>query len=430
MSKSIKLIREQKEEYMDHIFDLIYEPIYKLYKSIYQGNLSSKEASQHGILKSFQKDLAKIPEWNQLKVESSYKEFIKASNCKYFPELLKTIYILSVKLVLLGLPEENRNKIKIKVPDAETFYHRLLIHIARDIWKRPFLFYHQVKSVEQQNHLYQFELIIRRKIRSVIRDTLPIELMVQQMSHSELLEQSESESDSDSDAGSEEHEPESESEESEESEKPESESEESEEPKSESESEEPESELDEDDEADEDVSKIDNTIATHTDTEDDEVIPFINEEIVKDKDKDPNESSVEIIKNEQDTILIVQDNSSSNATIEPESDSDPDPESELEPVLKPSSNQDEKESSLKTTLSEIKFVETIDINSDADNESIDIIVNNDKNDTLILENKPLFIEPVTIYEESIEKTPKKKLIHIHELIKHKRKPLRPKHSFF
>jgi len=425
MSKSIKLIREQKEEYMDHIFDLIYEPIYKLYKSIYQGNLSSKEASQHGILKSFQKDLAKIPEWNQLKVESSYKEFIKASNCKYFPELLKTIYILSVKLVLLGLPEENRNKIKIKVPDAETFYHRLLIHIARDIWKRPFLFYHQVKSVEQQNHLYQFELIIRRKIRSVIRDTLPIELMVQQMSHSELLEQSESESDSDSDAGSEEHEPESESEESEESEKPESE--ESEEPKSESESEEPESELDENDET---VSKIDNTISTHTDIEDDEVIPFINEEIVKDKDKDPDESSVKIIKNEKETILIVQDNYSSNAIIEPDSDSEPDPESKSEPVIKPSFNQDEKESSLVIISPEIKFVETIDINSDADNESIDIIVNNDKNDTLILENKPLFIEPVTIYEESIEKTPKKKLIHIHELIKHKRKPLRPKHSFF
>ena len=206
MSKSVKLIREQKEEYMDHMFDTIYEPLYRHYKTLYQGLVGTKEAASKGILKTFQKEVAKIPEWNQLKVESSYKDLIDSSKCHYFPELLKTIYVLSVKMVLIGLPQENRNKIQIKVPAPDTFYHRLLIHVARELWKRPYLFYHQAKSVEQQNHLYQFEIILRQKIRSVIRETLPIDLMVQQMSNSELL-RNESESESE-DEDEEEAEPE------------------------------------------------------------------------------------------------------------------------------------------------------------------------------------------------------------------------------
>ena len=187
MSKSIKLIREQKEEYLDHLFDLIYEPIYRHYQSLYQDVCQSKEGIVKGVLKTFQKEIAKIPSWNQLRVEKFYEDFLEKTKCTYFVELLKTIYVLSIKLVLLGLPQEHRNKIQIKVPNADTFLHRLLIHVARDIWKRPYLFYHKVKSVEQQNHLYQFEIIIRRKIRSVIRDTLPIDLMVQYMSSPELL---------------------------------------------------------------------------------------------------------------------------------------------------------------------------------------------------------------------------------------------------
>ena len=233
MSKSVKLIREQKEEYMDHMFDTIYEPLYRHYKTLYQGLVGTKEAASKGILKTFQKEVAKIPEWNQLKVESSYKDLIDSSKCHYFPELLKTIYVLSVKMVLIGLPQENRNKIQIKVPAPDTFYHRLLIHVARELWKRPYLFYHQAKSVEQQNHLYQFEIILRQKIRSVIRETLPIDLMVQQMSNSELLRgdvssESESESEDEDEDEAEQSENESANEEEEQSESAEEEAEQSE----------------------------------------------------------------------------------------------------------------------------------------------------------------------------------------------------------
>ena len=247
MSNSVKLIREQKEEYMDHMFDLLYEFLYTQYKTIYQNLLLSKEAVKKGILKSFQKEVSKIPEWNQIKVEHLYQSFIEKKKCTYFHELLKTVYILSVKLVLLGLPKENRNKIQIKVPSPESYLHRIMIHIAREVWKRPYLFYHQVKSVEHQNHLYQFELVIRKKIRSVIRETLPMDLMVQYMSSGDVLE-----TNHDSDTSeSEPEESEPEESEPEESEAEEGEAEESEPEESEPEESEPEESEPEESEAEE-----------------------------------------------------------------------------------------------------------------------------------------------------------------------------------
>ena len=203
MSTSVKLIREQKEEYMDHLFDLIYEFVYTKFKELYQETLALKDSQQKGILKTFQKEIAKIPEWNQLKVEQMYKALLEKNKCAYFTDLLKTIYVLTVKLVLLGLPQENRNKIKIKIPNGDAFLHRLMIHIARDVWKRPYLFYHQVKSIEHQNHLYQFELIVRKKIRSVIRETIPMDLMVQYMSTTDIINDQASETSSEDETATE-----------------------------------------------------------------------------------------------------------------------------------------------------------------------------------------------------------------------------------
>ena len=387
MSKSIKLIREQKEEYMDHMFDTIYEPLYRHYKTLYQGLVGTKEAVSKGILKTFQKEVAKIPEWNQLKVESSYKDLIDSSKCHYFPELLKTIYVLSVKMVLIGLPQENRNKIQIKVPAPETFYHRLLIHVARELWKRPYLFYHQAKSVEQQNHLYQFEIILRQKIRSVIRETLPIDLMVQQMSNSELLREDIS-SESESDAEEEDEQSESESEEEAEAEQSESEeeaeveqSESVEEVQSNSESEsesESESAAEESDSESEEVA----TVATEVPVAEATEVPVAIEE------QSENESEVEVVESialdvaTEVPVAIVTEVPVAVATIETLPLPPPQP-------------------------------------------AVDELINKNKH-IIIHETED---EDIPIIKEDAD--PNKKLIHIQELIRKKKAPhKRSKNSFF
>src|SRR5210317_1773040 len=189
MSNSIDIIKEQKEEYSEHLYELLHTFMYVEYKNIYNDALNnSNEKSLHSsVLKRFQDKIADIPNWNQIQVEAIYERFCDKSKCLYFADLLKTVYILTVKMVLLGLPKEKRNTIQIKKPTPENFLHRLMIHIARELWKRPYIFYHKVKSVEYQNNIYHFDNIVKTKIGSVIRDTLPMDVMVKYMSSSDIL---------------------------------------------------------------------------------------------------------------------------------------------------------------------------------------------------------------------------------------------------
>src|SRR5210317_2288508 len=189
MSNSIDIIKEQKEEYSEHLYELLHTFMYVEYKNIYNDalNNSNDKSSHNSVLKRFQDKIADIPNWNQIQVEAIYERFCDKSKCLYFADLLKTVYILTVKRVLLGLPKEKRNTIQIKKPTPENFLHRLMIHIARELWKRPYIFYHKVKSVEYQNNIYHFDNIVKTKIGSVIRDTLPMDVMVKYMSSSDIL---------------------------------------------------------------------------------------------------------------------------------------------------------------------------------------------------------------------------------------------------
>src|SRR5210317_532560 len=201
MSNSIDIIKEQKEEYSEHLYELLHTFMYIEYKNIYNDalNNSNDKSSHNSVLKRFQDKIADIPNWNQIQVEAIYERFCDKSKCLYFADLLKTVYILTVKMVLLGLPKDKRNTIQIKKPTPENFLHRLMIHIARELWKRPYIFYHKVKSVEYQNNIYHFDNIVKNKIGSVIRDTLPMDVMVKYMSSSDILNMCDG-SDSDEDS--------------------------------------------------------------------------------------------------------------------------------------------------------------------------------------------------------------------------------------
>ena len=393
MFHSVKLIREQKEEYMDHLFDVIYESIYRLFKMIYYSVMKEKE-----ILKSFQKELSRIPEWNQLKVESVYNEFLSSSKCTYFPDLLKTIYVLSVKMVLLGIPAENRSKIKIKVPDSATFYHRLLIHIARDLWKRPYLFYHQVKSIEQQNHLYQFETIIRRKIRSVIRDTIPMELMVQQLSNSDILKEAEEES-----SDSEDEDGESSAEDDKDlsaEEKDDESSAEEEDGKSSAEA------------SDKSDSEHDKNLSAEAEDEDedDESLAEASEESLDSEDEEDDESSAE----DEDDVSSAKEDAEEEHSESEEAKAEDDKLKFEEKHSK--SEADDVSSAEADDVSDDKFLSAKEEEvRDAFKNKID----STDEDIPIIQDSPIITKDsqiVTLYEE-----PKKKLIHIQELIKHKKK---------
>jgi hypothetical protein len=178
MSKSIKVLRDQKEEYTENLFELLNKPLITVFRKMYNEVLKSKDCTKINVLKLFQKQLELTPEWNQTKITKMYDEILTENKCGYFPELIKTVYMLTLKIVLLGIPLEKRNKVQIRIPSPESFVHRCLVHVARELWKRPYLLYHENRSIDFQKNMHECELIIRKKVKTVIRETIPLEWVI------------------------------------------------------------------------------------------------------------------------------------------------------------------------------------------------------------------------------------------------------------
>jgi hypothetical protein len=178
MSKSIKVLRDQKEEYTEHLFELLNQPLITVFRKIYNEVLKSKDYAKKNVLKMFQKQMEITPEWNQAKIKKVYDDILAENKCGYFPELIKTVYMLTLKIVLLGIPLEKRKKIQIRIPSPESFVHRCLVHVARELWKRPYLLYHESRSIDCQQNMHECELIIRKKLKAVVRETIPIEWVI------------------------------------------------------------------------------------------------------------------------------------------------------------------------------------------------------------------------------------------------------------
>lgn len=201
---------DSKKEYMDHLYDLLSEPMIATFQDLYQQCLASPETRKKGILNSFQDALASIAAWNQHLISEYYGQIVSHTGCKYIPDLIRALISVQVKINLMANSNGlTMNNIKLRVPNAENFVHRCYVDVARAVWKRPYLLYHNVRAVERQQNLLDLEKIIQQSIRTTLRGYIPMEQLIAQIQTEPERVSSESETESDSDTESEETETES-----------------------------------------------------------------------------------------------------------------------------------------------------------------------------------------------------------------------------
>jgi hypothetical protein len=249
----LKALLETKEEYLAHFGDLLSDAFIVEVADIYK---SARESSQ--VLKNFQDGLANIGSWNAFQISQMYERVKKHTQCDYFQDLVKSLLIVYVKIHMLTHSITDAGDIKIRVPSNENFIHRCLVAVARGVWKRPYLFYHNVRSIERRANMNDVDIMIRKCFTSVVRSFLPFDELLQK---SALVPDkgpvTPSEDDDDDDESEEESESESESESGEEEEE---EDEETAAVEEEEEEEEDEEEEDEDDETESASYNEDDTI--------------------------------------------------------------------------------------------------------------------------------------------------------------------------
>jgi len=175
MKKSaLAVLLENKKEYTNHICQLLTEPIYVELLGIYTS--TKEKVPDEKLLEQFQDNLSKIPLWNMDQVTALKDRIHIRMNCGYFTDLLKATFLVYMKLHMATLEEGNirATQIKVKVPTLEVFLHRTLVATARLLWKKPYLMYHKLRSVDKQRNLMQCESYIHKAVVQTIQGSLPL----------------------------------------------------------------------------------------------------------------------------------------------------------------------------------------------------------------------------------------------------------------
>jgi hypothetical protein len=168
---------DTKNEYIEHLQDILSIPIAKKIYSIYNNCINRDKKS----LKEFQTELVDIKKWNNNIVKEEYKKIIKETKCKYFENLVKIIIITSVKIKIYEYKDYFDN-IKIKIPEPEDFVHKCYINVSLYCWKNAYLFNRKnVRDSEIQNNLNIIEENIRYIIKKTFRDFIPINDILEQI---------------------------------------------------------------------------------------------------------------------------------------------------------------------------------------------------------------------------------------------------------
>jgi hypothetical protein len=58
--------------------------------------------------------------------------------------------------------------------DADTILQACLLEVAREVWRRPFMFYHGASKMEQQQNLGEFDKLVKVAIKSVVFAYIPL----------------------------------------------------------------------------------------------------------------------------------------------------------------------------------------------------------------------------------------------------------------
>jgi hypothetical protein len=167
---------DTKNEYIEHLQDILSVPIAKRIYKIYNECIDNKKS-----LKEFQTELVSIKKWNNNTVKEEYKNILKETKCKYFDNLIKIIIITSVKIKIYEYKDFFDN-IKIKIPEPEDFLHKCYINVSLYCWKNAYLFNKKnIRDSELQNNLNIIEENIRYIIKKTFRDFIPINDILEQI---------------------------------------------------------------------------------------------------------------------------------------------------------------------------------------------------------------------------------------------------------
>ena len=101
--------------------------------------------------------------WNSKIIENEHKRFMKAGNCDWLDDLIQAAFVEMCDNVV---KEHNLSAdfVKVEHPKGCDFIHTCYINIARELWKKPQLMYHEFSPVEKLRNRETFTQMIEKVV--------------------------------------------------------------------------------------------------------------------------------------------------------------------------------------------------------------------------------------------------------------------------
>ena len=128
---------------------------------------------------TFQNFLNNIPKWSSEIVENEKQRIITSSACNYLEDLITCVHITQLKALTSTRVGLKQKKINIDIPDLHKFIHKTYINVARKVYVNIYLFEKNLKPLQVQKNNRELEIIIKECILNTIRESIPIEHILQ-----------------------------------------------------------------------------------------------------------------------------------------------------------------------------------------------------------------------------------------------------------
>ena len=163
---NVNVLVAAKEEYTKQLITTIQNGLYDVIKEIY--NDSQKNNIRRVISYSnFQKELKAVPNWTSFRLEEKL-QYIN-SKFPYLMDLITAIFVSHVKILACVRLKSDNKSVKIKVPNLNTFLHKIIINCCETIYYDP--------EIIESSKSVIFD-IINTSIHDTIANQIPIEYIL------------------------------------------------------------------------------------------------------------------------------------------------------------------------------------------------------------------------------------------------------------
>ena len=178
---SLSTIIESKNEWCARLTNTLTPCIIEGLRSVFTEayNVCKENDEESKYLMTFQNFLNNIPKWSSEIVENEKQRIITSSACNYLEDLLSCVHITQLKSLTSSRVGLKQKKINIDIPDLCKFIHKTYINVARKVYVNIYLFEKNIKPLQIQKNNRELELIVKECILNTIRESIPIEHILQ-----------------------------------------------------------------------------------------------------------------------------------------------------------------------------------------------------------------------------------------------------------